>query len=129
VARMLRGWHKRTYSRKLRESLLALYLVRRYGKVAILEAYLNLVPIMVGTRGAVAGAKSLRGRDVADLSLFEVTQLAVTPSVNPAAVPEPTDRFATWYCSQQLRLIDDLLESDSITAREVAVASAKVAAR
>jgi hypothetical protein len=129
VARMLRGWHKRTYTRKLRESLLALYLVRRYGRVAILEAYLNLIPVMVGTRGAVAGAKSLLGRDAAELTLFEVTQLAVTPSVCPAAVPEPTDRRATWYCSQQMRLIEDLLESDTITARDAAVAMAKVAAR
>jgi hypothetical protein len=129
VARMLRGWSKRSYARKLGESLLALWLVARYQRESLLEVYLNLVPVVSGTRGLVAGSFHLIGSDPCQLSVFDATLLAAAVSVCPETAPGSTARFATWLYDKQMRLVEDLMESGHINAHEAAAASAQVAAK
>ena len=71
---------KRTLTRKAKEAVIAVALEARYGKRAILEAYLN--EIYLGRSGAAnligigAAARAYFGKDVAELSLAEAATLA-----------------------------------------------------
>jgi penicillin-binding protein 1B len=70
----------RSWTRKLREGVLALALERRYSKAEILEAYLNTVYLGQDGRAAVHGmgaaAQSYFGKDVRRLSAAESALLA-----------------------------------------------------
>jgi penicillin-binding protein 1C len=75
VARMLRPL-PRTWSGKARQVLWALRLERSLGKHAILEQYLNRVPLGQGTRGVQAAAALYFGAGAGDLSLGQAALLA-----------------------------------------------------
>jgi monofunctional biosynthetic peptidoglycan transglycosylase len=126
VARMLRRWSRRSYSRKLGESLLAWWLVLRYERKTLLEVYLNLVPFAAGTRGVVAGSTQLLGRAPDRLGLFEATLLAAALS-DPEIAPGSTPRFAAWLRYKQQRLVDELTEAGFVETWEAAAASAQIA--
>jgi len=128
VARMLQGWSKPTYARKLRESLLALWLVARHERATVLEVYVNLLPVVSGTRGLVAGGSQLIGRNPCrQLSVFEATLVAAAASVCPDTSSGSIAHFSTWLNDKQMRLVEDLVESGDISAREAAEASVQIA--
>jgi hypothetical protein len=130
VAQMLRAWSTRTYARKLRESLLAVWLVVRYGREPVLEIYLNLVPVVSGTRGVVAGSLHWAGCDPRrQVSVLDATLVAAAVSVCPDPSSETTAPFASWLHDKQMRLIEDLLESGEITPPEAAAASFEIATK
>jgi penicillin-binding protein 1B len=72
--------HERTYTRKIREALMAIILEMRYSKDEILEAYLN--EIYLGQNGAVQivgveqAAQSYFGKHVKRLTLAEAATIA-----------------------------------------------------
>jgi penicillin-binding protein 1B len=72
--------HERTFVRKGQELVLALLLELRYGKRAILEAYLN--EIYLGSAGGVnligvgAASRAFFGKDASQLALHEAATLA-----------------------------------------------------
>ena len=72
--------HERTYSRKLREAILAVFLEVRYSKREILQAYMN--EIYLGGTGGVnlmgfgAASRAFFGKDPAQLDLAESALLA-----------------------------------------------------
>jgi len=72
--------NRRTLSRKAKEALIAMILEGRYGKKAILQAYLN--EIYLGQSGPAnliglgAAARAFFGKDAAELSLPEAATLA-----------------------------------------------------
>ena len=82
----------RTFSRKIREMLLALWLEHRFTKDQILEIYLNRVYLGAGTYGADAASDRYFGKSAAKLTLFEsavIAGLIRAPSrLNPARDPE-----------------------------------------
>ncbi len=69
----------RSFSRKVKEALLALELEKRYSKDRLLELYLNQVYMGHGAYGIEAAARTYFGKSVQDLSLPESSMLAGLP--------------------------------------------------
>ena len=80
-----------TYTRKLREMIVALQIERRYTKDEILEIYLNGVYLGLSANGVQAASQQYFGKDCAALTLGEAATLAgVTrsPENNPLMHPD-----------------------------------------
>jgi penicillin-binding protein 1B len=94
---------RRTLGRKVEEAWLATLVEWRYPKERILEAYLNEIYLgqhgALAIRGVGAGARSLFGKEVHQLTLAESALLAAilrapntySPTVNPARARERRD--------------------------------------
>jgi penicillin-binding protein 1A len=67
---------QRTFSRKVQEAFLALYLESRYSKDQILTLYLNRVYFGAGVYGIEAAAQRFFGKQAAQLTLTEAAMLA-----------------------------------------------------
>jgi len=76
LAKVLFLGPERSLSRKIRETMLALWLERRFSKDQILEIYLNRVYLGAGTYGVDAAAHRYFGKSAAKLSLFESAVIA-----------------------------------------------------
>ena len=82
---------ERTFTRKLREAVVALWLERQLSKDEILTRYLNSVYLGGGAVGMPTAARMLFGKKVADLALPEAAMLAglikapsqLAPAKNP----------------------------------------------
>ncbi|MBI4299906.1 MAG: PBP1A family penicillin-binding protein [Chloroflexi bacterium] len=68
-----------SFSRKIKEAILAFELTRRYSKNQILEWYLNEICYGGSACGAEAAAQSFFGKSARDLTLAEATMLAGLP--------------------------------------------------
>jgi penicillin-binding protein 1A len=83
---------RRTFSRKIREAMMASRLEQRYSKAEILEAYLNTVYFGEGYYGIEAAARGYFGKTAAELDAGEAALLAAivrspsrdSPRVSPA---------------------------------------------
>ena len=84
--------HERSWTRKAREALLALWLERALSKEEILTLYLNRVYLGAGTYGVEAAARRYFGKSARSVSLAEAAMLAgllKAPSrYAPSADPE-----------------------------------------
>ncbi len=76
VARNLFLSPERTYSRKIREALLALRLEQKFTKDQILTIYLNRVNMGAGTFGIEAASERYFGREARELSVYQAAVLA-----------------------------------------------------
>ncbi|MBI3395296.1 MAG: transglycosylase domain-containing protein, partial [Spirochaetia bacterium] len=76
VARLRFLSSERTFARKAREAVLALFLELRYSKDQIMELYLNEVPLGHGTIGVEAAAKFYFNKSTSDLEWGEAAVLA-----------------------------------------------------
>ena len=96
LARTLYLSPQRTLQRKVREAVLAIEMERRWIKDAILERYLNVVPMGMGTggymRGVNAAAREFFGKSAGELTLAEASLVAgviQSPArLNPREYPE-----------------------------------------
>lgn len=70
---------KRSYSRKIRELILAIRLERAYEKNKILELYLNRIPYGNNAYGAEMASKMYFGKSARQLTLGEAAVLAALP--------------------------------------------------
>jgi penicillin-binding protein 1A len=86
----------RSFSRKVKEALLALELEKRYSKDRLLELYLNQIYMGHGAFGVEAAARMYFGKSVQDLSLPEAAMLAALPrspgNYSPFERPELAQR-------------------------------------
>jgi len=86
----------RSFSRKMKEALLAFELEKRYSKDRLLELYLNQVYLGHGAFGVEAAARMYFGKSVGDLTLPEVALLAALPrspgNYSPFERPELAQR-------------------------------------
>ncbi|MFH1938514.1 MAG: PBP1A family penicillin-binding protein [Patescibacteria group bacterium] len=71
---------ERTYTRKIKELILALILERKYSKDEILSFYLNQVPYGSNAYGIEAAAQTFFNKSAKDLTLAESTLLAALPN-------------------------------------------------
>jgi len=82
----------RSFSRKVKEALLALELEKRYSKDRLLELYLNQIYLGHGTYGVEAASRLYFGKSVQELTLPETGLLAALPrspgSYSPFEHPE-----------------------------------------
>ncbi len=76
LARNLFLTHERTFSRKIKEAVLAVRIEQNYSKHEILEMYLNQIYFGDGAYGVQAAARRTFGKDVRDLTLAESALLA-----------------------------------------------------
>ena len=86
----------RSFSRKIKEALLAFELEKRYSKDRLLELYLNQVYMGHGAFGVEAAARMYFGKSVQDLTLPEASMLAALPrspgNYSPFERPELAQR-------------------------------------
>ncbi|HEX3972043.1 MAG TPA: PBP1A family penicillin-binding protein [Stellaceae bacterium] len=66
----------RTFTRKIQEALLAIWLEHKFSKQQILEIYLNRVYLGAGTYGVDAAAHRYFGKSARDVSLYEAAVIA-----------------------------------------------------
>ena len=79
LARNLFLTHEQTWTRKVREAVLAVRIEQNYSKDEILEMYLNQIYFGDGAYGIQSAARSFFGKDVKDLTLAESALLAGLP--------------------------------------------------
>lgn len=83
---------ERTIGRKIRETLLALWLERRFTKEQILTIYLNRVYLGAGVYGIDAASRTYFGKGADKLTLYEAAVIAgllkAPTRYNPATHPE-----------------------------------------
>ena len=103
---------ERTYSRKLQELVLALWLEWRFTKDEILQLYLNRVYFGGGAIGIEKAAQNFFGHSASQLTLSEAASLAAVlkaPSrLNPEANPKANAERAA-------EVINDMLEAGFIS--------------
>ena len=83
LARNLLGTHERTFSRKLRETVLAIEIERNFTKDQILEMYFNQIYFGEGAYGVESASKTYFNKPLRALSLPECALLAGIPA-NPS---------------------------------------------
>lgn len=70
---------EKTFTRKIKEAILAIELERRYSKNEILEIYLNQIPYGSNAYGIEAAAQTFFAKNAKDLTLEETALLAALP--------------------------------------------------
>lgn len=114
LARVLFLTPKKTFSRKIKEALLALEIEKHYSKDEILQMYLNQVYFGAGNYGIAAAAKYYFKKNVSDLSLPECAMIAALPKApnyyNPVHAPVHAleRRDLVLYRMRQLKYISEL---------------------
>jgi penicillin-binding protein 1A len=78
---------EKTFSRKLKEIILALKIEREYSKKKILELYLNQIYMGNSAYGVVAAAQTYYGKTLAELTLPEQAMIAGLPKAPSAYNP------------------------------------------
>ncbi len=118
VARLVRGT-ERTWSGKLAQTAWALRLDRQFGKQAILEQYLNRVPLGSNAEGVEAAARLYFGKSAASVSLAEAAMLAGLAHAPSRDNPLVSVDRAT---VRRNRVLDQLEAAGAETAEAVAAA-------
>jgi len=70
---------ERTYTRKIKEAILALIMERKYSKDEILNSYLNQVPYGSNAYGIEAASQTFFNKSASELELAEIALLAALP--------------------------------------------------
>jgi penicillin-binding protein 1A len=113
---------EKTYTRKIKEILLAFKIEREFSKDQILELYLN--KIFLGNRayGFAAAAQIYFGKDLIDLTLPEMALLAGLPKAptryNPVAHPQNALERRAYVLRRMLKLgvIDEATFTEALGA-------------
>jgi penicillin-binding protein 1A len=121
VAKSLLLSNERTYTRKLKEAILARRIDSRFSKDEILEIYLNQSYFGNGSYGIETAAQNYFQKHVWELSLAETALLAGMPKAPSAYDPTRNPERAI---SRRNLVIDRMVEENFSTAPEGAEASA-----
>jgi len=114
--------YQRTLMRKLRESILAWRLARRYSKDEILELYLNETYYGNFAYGVEAAAQAYFGKSAAELDLAEAALIAGLPQAPSAYNPLMDPQAAR---ARQAVVLDLMVKAGYITPQEAALAKAE----
>ncbi len=112
---------QRTFSRKLKEIVLAYELTRRYTKDDILEIYLNNINYGNMAYGVDAAARTYFGKSASDLTLGEAAFLAGLPQA-PAAY-DPFHGGLDAALKRQRTVLQLMVEAGYITPEEAEAAA------
>lgn len=110
----------RTYTRKIKEAILAFRLEQRYTKDEILNMYMNEVYYGRNYQGVEISSQKFFGKPAANVSLAEAATLASLPNNPPYYLNNP-DRLL----SRRNRAIDAMVEEGYVTAEEATAAKAE----
>ena len=119
VARNVYLTSERTFSRKLREALIALELEDELSKDQILEIYLNQIYLGQRAYGFAAASEAYFGKPLSNITLAEAAMLAGLPKAPGANNPVVNPRRAR---ARQLYVLDRMESLGSISAEQVAKA-------
>jgi penicillin-binding protein 1A len=119
LAKVLFLTPERSLARKARETLLALWLERRFTKDQILEIYLNRVYLGAGTYGVDAAAHRYFGKSATKLGLFESAVIAGLLKA-PTRFSPANDRDKA--AGRAAQVLDNMVEAGFITAADAAAA-------
>jgi len=119
LAKILFLTPERSLSRKIRETLLALWLERRFAKDQILEIYLNRVYLGAGTYGVDAAAHRYFGKSAAKLTLFESAVIAGLLKAPTRFSPANGRERAVARAGQ---VLENMVEARFISATDAAAA-------
>jgi penicillin-binding protein 1A len=111
---------ERSLARKIRETLLALWLEHRFTKNQILEIYLNRVYLGAGTYGVDAAAHRYFGVSAARLDLYQSAMIAGLLKA-PARFNPTRDRELA--AARTAQVLTNMVEAGYITPHEAAAAS------
>jgi penicillin-binding protein 1A len=120
LAKILFLTPERSLARKARETLLALWLERRFSKDQILEIYLNRVYLGAGAYGVDAAAHRYFGKSAAKLDLFESAVIAGLLKAPTRYSPARDRAAATGRAAQ---VLDIMVDAGAVTAAEAAAAA------
>ena len=112
---------ERTFSRKIKEAVLALKLERQLTKNQILERYLNVIYFGRGAYGIQAAAQAYFGVNVGQLTLPQAAFLA--GAIRAPDYADPTTEQATARDRRDITL-RDMVKYHKITAAQAAAAEA-----
>ncbi|MHB8091720.1 MAG: penicillin-binding protein 1A [Syntrophales bacterium] len=115
VAKLLYLSPEKSYTRKIREALLALKIEKYLTKEEIITLYLNHIYLGHGTYGIEAASQGYFGKSAKELTLGEVAILAGLPKAPSAYSPylHPDKSY-----QRQAYVLDRMLEDGYITAKE-----------
>jgi penicillin-binding protein 1A len=119
LARNIFLTNNRTFSRKIREAILALALERRFSKDQILELYLNRVYFGGGAYGIDAASRRFFGHSAKTLNLSEAAIIAGLVKAPSNYSPSADAEAAKSRAGLVLKL---MVENGSITAEQAAAA-------
>ena len=122
LARNILGAHERTFSRKLRETVLAIEIERNYTKDQILELYFNQIYFGEGAYGVEAATKTYFNKPLRDLALSECALLAGVPA-NPSLYSPR--RRPTAARARRDKVLRNMLATRAITQVEFTNANAQ----
>jgi penicillin-binding protein 1A len=116
---------ERSLGRKIRETLLALWLEHKFTKDQILEIYLNRVYLGAGTYGVDAAAHRYFGKPAQQLSLFESAVIAGLLKA-PTRFSPARDRDKA--AARAAQVLDNMVEAGFIKTADAAAAQKQGAA-
>lgn len=102
LARLYYGLNTRSFSGKLKQMVLALWLEARYSKQDILEAHINLLPYGGNIQGVGTAALIYFDKPVAALSLPELLSLVLIPQSPARRAPDELEPESLRLARQQL---------------------------
>ena len=122
VAKNILVGNERSFTRKLKEMLVAKRIEGVLTKQQILELYLNEIPLGRQSFGVQAAARAYFDKDVSDLKLHEVAFLAILPKA-----PERYGRasFANEALERRAYVLDQMVKNGWASAAEAAEAKAQ----
>jgi penicillin-binding protein 1A len=106
---------EKTYTRKLKEIILALKIEREYPKDKILELYLNQIYMGHSAYGVVAASQTYYGKSLNDLTLAEQAMIAGLPKAPSAYNPVTNEERAF---ERRNYVLQRMLELKTITQEE-----------
>src|ERR1700737_701975 len=111
-----------SFTRKIKEALLAIRIERAYSKDKILELYLNEIYLGMGSYGVAAAALNYFSKELSELTIEEAAYLAALPTAPNNYHPFRRKREAT---IRRDWIIDQMAEVGYIAAADAKAAKAK----
>jgi penicillin-binding protein 1A len=121
VAKNLLLTREQTYTRKIKEMILARRIEGTLTKQQILELYLNQIALGRNAFGVQAASRAYFNKDLKDLALHEVAYIAILPKGPSNYRPE---RFYDRAITRRNWVLDGMVQNDFITEAEAAQAKA-----
>lgn len=119
LVKLTQNWtQERTYTRKIKEVILAVELERTYSKQEILTGYLNTAPYGGIEYGVEAAARDYFEKPAKDLTLDEAAFLAAIPKSPRYYSPYSTDFDREAFVGRQHYTLDLMQQQGMITSEE-----------
>jgi 1A family penicillin-binding protein len=114
--------NEKTFTRKVKEVILAVELEQKFSKDEIMEMYLNQIPYGSNAYGVQAASQTFFGKDAKDLSLAESALLASLPKAPTYYSPYGSHQDELKY--RQEYILDQMEKLGYVTADQVKEAKA-----